>query len=43
MFLFPALLTMSIAATRMYRSLTDLISSIDKYEFLYLYSSPLSQ
>ncbi|KAH9992897.1 hypothetical protein BJV77DRAFT_408306 [Russula vinacea] len=33
MFLFPALLTMSIAATRMYRSLTDLISSIDKYEF----------
>ena len=38
MFLFPALLTMSIAATRMYRSLTDLIS-IDKYEFLYLLRS----
>jgi hypothetical protein len=25
---------MSVAATRMYRSLTDFISSIDKYEFL---------
>ena len=33
MFLIPALLTMSIAATRMYRSLSDRISSTHMYDF----------
>ena len=36
MFLMPALLTMSIAATRMYRSLSDLVYSIDMFDSLLL-------
>src|SRR6266849_3451339 len=38
MFLMPALLTMSITATRMYRSLSDVVSSIDEYESLLLHA-----
>jgi hypothetical protein len=41
MFLMPSLITMSIAATRMYRSLADLRCPTDVYGILSPYSLPV--
>ena len=39
MFMVPSLITMSVAATRMYRSLADFTSATEVYDILVLYLS----